>query len=148
MQHGTTESATHIGTAEKCAIVVEKDLPAGLAMNAIAALALSVGTFAGGIVGSEVKDGDGRPHTGITSIPLPVLVSDTAGLRDIVIKAAARPDVLTVDFTAIAQSSRSYDEYVRRTAEFSTADLPYIGVAVCGPKAAVNKLTGSLPLYR
>ena len=28
------------------------------------------------------------------------------------------------------------------------ADLSYFGVALCGPKKKVNKLTGSLPLLR
>ncbi|MFF1874631.1 DUF2000 domain-containing protein [Streptomyces sp. CB03911] len=133
---------------EKCAIVVDKELPAGLAMNTVAALSLSVGKFVDGIVGDDVKDADGRLHTGITAIPLPVLKADASELRDIVVRAAGATDVFLVDFTAVAQSSRSYDEYTRRTAEVPTAELPYIGVAVCGSKAAVNRLTGSLPLYR
>lgn len=132
---------------EKCAIVVDKELPAGLAMNTVAALSLSVGKFVDGIVGDDVKDADGRLHTGITAIPLPVLKADASELRDIVVRAGAT-DVFLVDFTAVAQSSRSYDEYTRRTAEVPTGELPYIGVAVCGSKAAVNRLTGSLPLYR
>ncbi|MEU1624453.1 DUF2000 domain-containing protein [Streptomyces sp. NPDC020096] len=127
---------------------LDEGLPTGLAMNAVAALSLSVGKFVDGIVGDDVKDGDCRPHTGITAIPLPVLKGDTAAMREIVLKAATLTDVFVVDFTAIAQSSRGCDEYTRRTAEVPTAELPYVGVAVCGPKAAVNRLTGSLPLYR
>ncbi len=135
-------------TFEKCAIVVDKELAPGLAMNTVAALSLSVGKFVDGIVGDAVKDGDGRSHTGITAIPLPILKGGGADLTDIVAKAAELPDVFLVDFTSIAQSSRTYDEYTRRTFELPTAQLPYIGVAVCGSRAAVNKLTGSLPLYR
>ncbi|GAA4291878.1 DUF2000 domain-containing protein [Streptomyces venetus] len=133
---------------EKCAFVIERDLAAGLAMNTVAALSMSVGRFVEGIVGDAVKDADGQAHTGVTAIPLPILKGEATDLRDIVLKAADLPDVFVVDFTAVAQSSRSYDEYTRRTAELATADLPYIGVAVCGSKSAVNKLTGSLPLYR
>ncbi|MFD3558638.1 DUF2000 domain-containing protein [Streptomyces sp. NPDC058686] len=133
---------------EKCAFVVDKDLAAGLAMNAVAALSMSVGRFVDGIIGDAVKDADGRPHTGITAIPLPILKGETSDLQDIVLKAADMSDVFVVDFTAVAQSSRSYDEYIRRTSEQGTSELPYIGVAVCGGKSAVNKLTGSLPLYR
>ncbi|MEV0639929.1 DUF2000 domain-containing protein [Streptomyces sp. NPDC050619] len=133
---------------EKCAFVIERDLAAGLAMNTVAALSMSVGRFVEGIVGDSVKDADGEAHIGITAIPLPVLKGEATDLRDIVLKAAGLPDVFVVDFTTVAQSSRSYDEYTRRTAELATAELPYIGVAVCGSKSAVNKLTGSLPLYR
>ncbi|MFC4330124.1 DUF2000 domain-containing protein [Streptomyces andamanensis] len=133
---------------EKCAFVVEQDLAAGLAMNTVAALSMSVGRFVDGIIGDAVKDGDGEAHTGITAIPLPILKGAATDLRDIVLKAAGLPDVFVADFTAVAQSSRSYDEYIRRTADLGTAELPYIGVAVCGSRSAVNKLTGSLPLYR
>jgi hypothetical protein len=133
---------------EKCAFVVDKDLAAGLAMNTVAALSMSVGRFVDGIIGDSVKDADGHKHTGITAIPLPILKGEASDLRDIVVRAAGMPDVFVVDFTAVAQSSRSYGEYTSRTAEQGTAELPYIGVAVCGGKSAVNKLTGSLPLYR
>lgn len=133
---------------EKCAIVVDKELPAGLAMNTVAALALSVGEFTDGIVGDDVKDADGRLHTGITSIPLPILKADAGELRDLAVRSVDVSDVFVVDFTSVAQSSRSYDEYTRRTAEIPTRELPYIGMALCGSKKAVDKLTGSLPLYR
>jgi hypothetical protein len=132
---------------EKCAIVIHDDLPLGLAMNTVAALSLSVGKFVDGIIGDDVKDGDGRSHAGITAIPLPILRGSATELTDIVIRAAELP-VFVVDFTAVAQSSRTYDEYSRRTAEILTGELPYIGLAICGGKAVVNKLTGSLPLYR
>lgn len=133
---------------EKCAIVVDKDLPAGLAMNTVAALALSVGKFTDGIVGDDVKDADGRLHTGITSIPLPVLRADAEELRGVALRAVGASDVFVVDFTSVAQSSRSYEEYTRRTVEIPTGELPYIGMAVCGSRKAVDKITGSLPLYR
>lgn len=133
---------------EKCAIVVDRELPAGLAMNTVAALALSVGKFTEGIVGDDVKDAEGRLHTGITSIPLPVLKADAGELRDIAVRALGAGDVFVVDFTSVAQSSRSYDEYTSRTADIPTGELPYIGLALCGGKKAVDKLTGSLPLYR
>ncbi|MEW2548737.1 DUF2000 domain-containing protein [Streptomyces sp. NPDC047002] len=134
--------------ADKCTFVVDGDIATGLAMNAVAALSLSVGHLTEGIIGDDVKDADGVSHHGITSIPLPILRGDRAALRDIVLKSAEFPDVLVVDFTEVAQSSRSYDEYTDRTGRIIAAELPYIAIAVCGGKSAVNKLTGSLPLYR
>ena len=95
-----------------------------------------------------MKDADGRLHTGITSIPLPILKADAGELRDLAVRSVDVSDVFVVDFTSVAQSSRSYDEYTRRTAEIPTRELPYIGMALCGSKKAVDKLTGSLPLYR
>ncbi|WP_405590520.1 DUF2000 domain-containing protein [Streptomyces sp. NBC_01190] len=134
--------------AAKCTFVIDGDLPVGLAMNAVAALSLSVGKLTEGIIGDDVKDADGLSHRGITGIPLPVLRGDRATLRDIVLKSADFPDILVVDFTEVAQSSRSYDEYTERTSEIASAEIPYIAVALYGAKSAVNKLTGSLQLYR
>ena len=133
---------------EKCAIVVDRALPPGLAMNAGSVLALSIGRFTEGVVGPAVKDGSGTVHRGVTTIPVPVLVADADQVRDIVLAAQKRTDVIAVDFTSIAQSSRTYDEYADRTAPVPTAELPYVGVAVAGPRKAVDKLTGSLPLFR
>jgi hypothetical protein len=144
----TVRLESMVAQYEKCAFVIEKDLAVGLAMNTVAALSMSVGRFVEGIIGDSVKDADGQVHTGITAIPLPILKGAATDLRDIVLKAAEVPDVFVVDFTAVAQSSRSYGEYTDRTAELATGELPYVGVAVCGSKSAVNKLTGSLPLYR
>lgn len=133
---------------EKCAIVVDRDLPPGLAMNAASVLALSIGRFTDGIVGPDVKDGSGATHRGVTMIPVPVLTAGAGQVRDIVLRAHDRADVVVVDFTSIAQSSRTYDEYVDRTAPATTEELPYVGVAVAGSRKAVDKLTGSLPLFR
>jgi hypothetical protein len=133
---------------EKCAIVIDASLPLGLALNTAAVLALSVGRFVDGVLGDDVKDADGTVHRGITRIPVPILRGDPDLLRDLVIKAAVRSDVFLVDFTATAQTSMTYEEYTGRMAELQTAELPYIGVALSGRKQAVNKLVGSLPLYR
>ncbi len=136
-------------STDKVAIVIDESLAIGLAMNTVAALALSVGRLVDGILGGDVKDADGLIHTAITKVPVPILKSDAAGLKDIFLKARSAPSgVFVVDFTTTAQTSRTYDEYEERLAEIPTADLPYIGVALSGPKKDINKLVGSLPLYR
>jgi len=133
---------------EKVAVVIDRDLPPGLAMNAASVLALSIGRFTEGVVGPDVKDGSGAIHRGVTMIPVPILTAAAGQVRDIVLRAQERTDVVAVDFTSIAQSSRTYDEYVDRTAPTPTEDLPYVGVALAGPRKAVDKLTGSLPLFK
>ena len=138
-----SESPPVAAAPEKCAIVIDATLPLGLALNTAAILAMSVGRF-----GDDVKDADGTLHRGITQIPVPILRGDGPLLRDLVLKAAARPDVFIVDFTSTAQTSITYEEYTGRMAQTPTADLPYIGVALSGRKQTVNKLVGSLPLYR
>jgi hypothetical protein len=134
---------------DKCAIVVDAALPAGLAMNAAAVLALSVGDAYGAcVLGPDVKDRDGRVHRAITAAPLPILKADGEALRGIVAKAVADPEVFVVDFTASAQAARDYGDYTRTMEATGADEHEYVGVALVGAKKAVNRLSGSLPLYR
>lgn len=134
---------------EKCAIVIDDALPTGLAMNAAAVLALSIGDAYGQTaLGPEVKDRDGQVHAAITEVPLPILKADTQALHGIVTKALAEPDVFLVDFTSAAQAARDYGTYIESMEVTSAEDHVYVGVAVVGAKKAVQRLSGSLPLYR
>jgi hypothetical protein len=134
---------------EKCAIVIDGALPAGLAMNAAAVLALSLGDAYGrAILGPDIKDADGQVHTGITAAPIPILRAESENLSGIAAKAYADPELFLVDFTAVAQASRDYADYTEVTGRTGAAEHTYVGVALVGSKRAVNKVTGSLPLYR
>lgn len=134
---------------EKCAIVIDDALPTGLAMNAAAVLALSIGDAYGETaLGPEVKDRDGQVHAAITEVPLPILKADTQALHGIVAKALAEPDVFLVDFTSAAQAARDYGTYIQAMEVTPAAEHVYVGVAVVGAKKAVQRLSGSLPLYR
>jgi len=64
--------------------------------------------------------------------------------------AAALPDdsIFCVAFSSLAQSCKTYDEYIQRMAQTLTTDLAAVAVALVGPKNKVNKLVGSLPLLR
>lgn len=57
-------------------------------------------------------------------------------------------DVTAVDFSDLAQSCKTYGEFIEKMALTSENDLQYFGVALCGAKKKVNKLTGSMPLLR
>jgi hypothetical protein len=134
---------------EKCAIVIDDVLPAGLAMNAAAVLALSVGDVFGELLlGPDVEDRDGRVHPGITDVPLPILKAGSEVLHGIIAKALAEPDVFLVDFTSAAQAARDYGDYIRSMEATGAEGHVYVGIAVAGKKKAVQRLSGSLPLYR
>lgn len=134
---------------EKCAIVIDDALTAGLAMNAAAVLALSIGDAYGETaLGPDVKDRDGRVHPAITQVPLPILKAGSEVLHGIVTKALADPDVFLVDFTAAAQAARDYGDYIRSMEDTGADEHVYVGIALVGKKKAVQRLSGSLPLYR
>lgn len=53
-----------------------------------------------------------------------------------------------VDFSDLAQGCKTYDEFIEKMSGVSESDLNYFGIAICGAKKKVNKLTGSMPLLR
>jgi hypothetical protein len=142
-------SETVLPVFEKCAIVIDDALPTGLAMNAAAVLALSVGdVFGESLLGPDVKDRDGRVHPGITDVPLPILKAGSEVLHGIVAKALQEPDVFLVDFTSAAQAARNYGDYITAMEATGAEGHVYVGIALAGKKKAVQRLSGSLPLYR
>ncbi len=129
---------------DKCVMVLDETLPVGLAVNTAGILALTLGREIGE-VGPDVVDGSGKLHAGITTVPLPVLKASGEVLRDLR-RRAEEEDLLVVDFTDAAQTSKTYEDYERKIAAVSTEQLNYLGVAFYGAKKPVNRLTGSLPL--
>jgi hypothetical protein len=128
-------------------IVVDDSLPPGLAANAAAVLALTLGARVPGLVGAELVDADDQRHPGLIPIGLPVLRAPRdrlAGLR----ASAGAAGVEVIGFPAVGQQTNDYDEVRRHVAETPAAALDFLGLALYGSKQAVRRLTGSLPLLR
>ena len=53
-----------------------------------------------------------------------------------------------VDFSDLAQGCKSYDEFAEKMGRTSEGALRYGGIAICGPRKKVDRLTGSMPLLR
>lgn len=134
--------------SRKCVMVVDERLPMGLAVNAAGVLAVTLGRRVETIVGPDVADASGEAHAGIVSIPIPVLNAGAEAIGQLRSRAADADGMFVVDFTDIAQTSKTYDEYTRRMETSPREDLGYLGVALYGDKKLINKLTGSLPLLR
>lgn len=132
----------------KCALVLARDLPTGLAVNAAAVLAATLGRRVPGLVGPDVLDGSGQTHLGLTRLPLPILEADRLALSTLRDEALARADLLVVDFTEVAQHARTYPDYEAKLLALPAAELGYLGIALYGPRKLIAKLTGQLPLLR
>ncbi|SMO91520.1 DUF2000 domain-containing protein [Melghirimyces algeriensis] len=133
----------------KCVMVIDSELPMGLIANTAAVLALTLGKKVEGIIGPEVIDVTGTIHEGITTMPIPILKGDKSNikaLRDTI--GAEHPDLLLVDFSNAAQTTKNYEDYIHKMAQCAQDDLEYLGIAIYGEKRKVNKLTGSLGLLR
>lgn len=131
----------------KVAIVVDGSLPPGLAANTAAVLALTLGRRVESIIGPDLKDADGSTHVGITTVPIPILTATANEVKSLRNRAVGE-QLLVVGFTDCAQRTRTYDDYAQLLEKATEDDLSYIGIAVHGPRKAVQKLTGSLPLLR
>ena len=129
-------------------MVVDRELPVGLAVNATAVLAVTLGRKIESIVGPDVADASGGSHAGLVNIPIPVLKAGVEAVGDIRSKAVTMDGLLVVGFTDAARTSKTYEEYTEKMAVSATEELGYLGVALYGDKKLVNRLTGSLPLLR
>lgn len=133
---------------EKCVIVVDESLPLGLIANTAAILGITLGARLPEVVGADVRDGGGNGHMGIIELPVPILKAPAdilTGIR-LSLYGSEYSDVTAADFTDIAQSCKTYDEFIDKIG--AAEELRYFGIAICGAKKKVNRLTGSLPLLK
>jgi hypothetical protein len=135
------------GGALRCVVVVDDALPAGLAANAAAALALTLGATVAGLIGEELVDADGERHPGLIPHGLPVLAAPRDALPELRRRALAT-GLGVVDFPVAGQQTTDYAELLRNVAATPAAELAYLGLLLHGPRRAVTKLTGALPLRR
>jgi len=144
---GTTAGTGANAVPERCVIVVDESLPPGLAANAAGVLAVTLGSIVAGLVGGDFVDADGHRHAGLIRGVLPVLRA--AHPRLSALRTAALDNALDViDFPAFGQQTNDYDEFRARIARTPAAQLRYLGIALHGPRRAVARVTGSLPLLR
>jgi len=136
------------GTESKNAIVVSKELPLGLAVNAASVLAVTLGDRLDNLVGIDVKDADGLAYPGIIYSPLPVLEAGIAEIGRIMESASRDEELFCAAFSSLAQDCKTYDEYIQRMSQTPTSSLEVVAVALVGHKKKINKLVGSLPLLR
>jgi hypothetical protein len=134
----------------KCVMVIDAELPTGLIANTAAVLALTLGKKIEGIIGPTVKDASGHSHIGITTTPIPILKGDSLKIKELRNKLYDEEfsELLVVDFSNAAQTTKNYEEYTGKISTFSANDLEYLGLALYGDKKKVNKLTGSMGLLR
>lgn len=135
---------------EKCVMVIDGRLPLGIIANTAAILGISLGKGRPETVGADVCDRSGRAHAGIIEFPVPILRGDADGIKALRrrLLEAEFSELTVVDFSDLAQSCKTYEEFIRKMGDVSEAELSYFGLAICGAKKKVNKLTGSLPLLR
>ena len=135
---------------EKCVIVVDEALPLGIIANTAVILGITLGKAMPEAVGPDVSDQTEKSHLGIIKFPVPVLKSSAEKLKYIREQLYQDDfhDLLVVDFSDLAQSCKTYDDFTQKMTQVPESALKYFGLAICGSKKKVAKLTGSLPFLR
>lgn len=102
------------------------------------------------VVGTEVYDRTGNGHLGIIKFPVPILKGNADVIKAIREKLYEPEfsELTVIDFSDLAQGCRTYDEFMEKMKYVTETELNYFGIAICGAKKKVNKLTGSMALLR
>lgn len=135
---------------EKCVMIIDENLPLGMAANTAAIMGISMGKEMPEVVGADVFDQSGNRHLGIIEFPVPILKGN-AKIMQAIRQKLYEPefsDLLVVDFSDVAQGCKTYDVFIQKMTLVSEMELQYLGIAICGAKKKVNKLTGSMGLLR
>lgn len=135
---------------QKYVMIIDEALPLGIIANTAAVLGISLGEKMPDTVGIDVIDGSGNHHLGITEIPIPILKGNSTLLKELR-KKLYQPEfeeLIVVDFCDVAQSCKTYEDYTNKIAKVQEIGLQYFGIALCGRKKIINKLTGNMPLLR
>lgn len=101
-------------------------------------------------IGCDVQDADGNIHMGILQIPLPILKMETEKLQELRRQLFDQEykDVIIVDFSDAAQTCNVYEDWIVKAKNLPENQFHYLGIGLYGDKKKINRLCGSLPLYR
>ena len=135
---------------EKCVMVIDENLPLGIIANTAAIMGITLGKKMPEVVGSDVVDKTGNEHLGIIEFPVPILKGNVDSIKAIREKLYEPDfsDLTVVDFSDLAQSCKTYDEFIGKMGTAAETDLNYFGITICGTEKKINKLTGSMGLLR
>ncbi len=138
-----------VGSNSKMVIVLDESLSVGLQANTAAVLSLTLGNKISGLIGKDLLDKSKKIHTGLTIVPLPILICSNKKLRELYSKAYDLQDqLLLVDITDAAQTTKTYADYEQKLQSVSSDTIVLLGIALFGEKKNINSLTGSLGLLR
>lgn len=134
----------------KCVMIIDENLPLGIISNTAAILGITLGKHIPELVGEDVFDATGQSHLGIIKVPVPILKGNKEILKELREKlyTSAFEDIIVVDFSDVAKDCNIYSEYMQKASTISEMEHTYLGLAICGNKKKINKLTGSMPLLR
>ncbi|AJE45822.1 DUF2000 domain-containing protein [Celeribacter indicus] len=130
----------------KPVLILSADLPLGLKTNFAAVLGMSLGQLRSDLIGAETRTGDGVALAGITRVALPVLGAPAADLPAFFAAAGDLP--VRLAYMRAAFEAKDYDDYAARIAAAPLDGHAPQAILLGGPRKAVDRICGRLPLLR
>jgi lysyl-tRNA synthetase class 2 len=149
-EHGTKKPNKYDYRERKIVAILSKELPGGLAANALGHMAFSAGHYSDESWMGEEKliDADDGVHTGISRYPFVVLGASDSNIKDIVKKAKDNSDLLVVDYPQEMFDTGDDNDLVKAMSKAKTDKIKYHAVLLVGSSKEVDKLTKDLKLYK
>ncbi|MEX7632603.1 DUF2000 family protein [Serratia marcescens] len=130
----------------KIAFIVRDDLPTWQRLNVVAFLATGIAAAAPEMIGERYVDAQGRRYGAISGQPMLIFAADLPGLQNVHRKGLERE--LTLIPYVHAMFATGHDEANRQVFRAEDADnLDLVGLALRGPKKAVDKAIKGLALH-
>lgn len=131
----------------KVALIVRSDLPTWQRLNVVAFLATGIASAAPEIMGKPYVDAAGNQYGNLSGQPMLIFEADLAGLQKA--HRAGLERELTMLPYVFAMFSTNHDEANREV--FLAEDpnnMDLVGLALRGPKKAVDKAVKGLSLHK
>ena len=134
--------------SHKLVALLNKDVPTGVAMNALAHMSIGLGAQVGkdDLLLDNYQDKDGNIYPNISKIPFIILRGKSSEIRKTV-KAAREQNILHGAFIN-TMTGGGYAEQIANTLQIPEEQLVYYGVVLYGSIEAVNSLTRKFSLWR
>lgn len=134
--------------SNKLVAVLNKSIPSGNLMNALAHLCIGFGAKIGQepLRLTNYKDADGGDHPFISEIPFMVLEANSNKIRTLR-QAAIEQGIAFSDFTD-TMTVGGYEEQIKRSAETAEQDMVYYGIVLFGDWEKVSALTRKFSLLK
>jgi len=134
---------------EKVAIVLAADLAVGHAANVAACVAAGLAGARPGWAGKPLADAAGLHSHASSHHPITVLRAEPAAMAVLMARLTEAPqDGALCLFPAYAQQMHDGTAYQARHGTMDHRQEPLLAIGLAGSKRWVNRLTGSMPLWR
>jgi Protein of unknown function (DUF2000) len=135
---------------DKVAIVLAANLSPGPATNIASCIAAGLAAFSPGWAGRPLVDVLGLKTTASSHLPIAILRAEPDTMSALIQRLTHGPTVegAVSLFPAYAQTIHECGEYWHRHSLSAHVEEAMLGIGFSGPKRWVNRMTGSLPLWR